>query len=132
MDYCGKNGCLELGQTEGSGSQYCNIYLNSPIVYIYQGEQSLRVIGGERPEPDISFELVADDEGDLLTGQMAVDTLFAEGVSEFIIALMDNKEKIGTKEGLIAVAQQLLDKNGASWGIVHPDPQELQQEKYLS
>ena len=125
MDYCGKNGCYEIDSAEEFECEYFNIYLNSPVVYIYRGSQSVRIIGSERPDPDISFEMFYDDQGDLITGRMEVETLFSEGVAEFITALLEKRDEIGTKEGLIEVTRELLEEDGAVWGIIHPDPEEL-------
>lgn len=131
MDYCGKNGCFEIDAAEDFTGEYFNVYLNSPIVYIYRGEESVRVIGGERPDPDITFELFEDDQGELLTGRMEIETLFSEGTAEFIIALLEYRDEIGDKDGLVGITRELLDQEDAVWGVIHPDPEELSREPGL-
>lgn len=132
LDYCGRNGCFEIEEGDHFEGEYLYIYLNSPIVYIYKGEQSVRVIGGERPEPDVTFEIF-EAEGDMLTGRMEVESLFSEGVNEFIRAITERHDEISDKEGLLEVIKELLDQEGAEWGIIHPDPEELvKTDEYLS
>lgn len=126
MNYCGKNGCFEIDSADDFDGQYFNIYLNSPVVYIYRGNQSVRIIGAERPDPDITFELFCDDQGGMITGRMEVETLFSEGVAEFLVELLSHRDEIGTKDGLIRITKQLLDEDGAVWGIVHRDPEEME------
>lgn len=127
MDYCGKNGCYEIDCADDFEGEYFNIYLNSPVVYIYRGDQSVRIIGAERPDPDITFELFCDDQGGMITGRMEVETLFSEGVAEFLSELLAHRDEIGLKDGLIEVTTKLLDRDNAVWGIVHPDPSEMEQ-----
>jgi len=126
-EYCGKNGCYEIEEGEHFDGEYLYIYLNSPVVYIYHGERSVRVIGGERPEPDVTFELFCAD-GEMLTGRMEVESLFSEGVAEFVSELAGRRDEIGDKDGLIAVLERLLDQEGAVWGVVQPDPEQLTPE----
>lgn len=122
QDYCGSNGCYMLESSEDFDGEFLEIYLNSPVVYVLDNNgSSVRVVGGDRPEPDIIFELFKNDEdGVLLTDKMEVPSLFLHGVKEFIIALLQyDREDFGTKEGLLKAVESLLDKEGAEWGIVH-------------
>lgn len=122
QDYCGKNGCYMLESSEDFDGQFLEIYLNSPVVCVLDDSgSSVRVVGGERPEPDIIFELFKNDEDCvLLTDKMEVPSLFLHGVKEFVIALLQyDREDLSIKEGLLNAVKDLLDEEGAEWGIIH-------------
>ena len=123
QDYCGKNGCFEIEAGDDFDGQLLCVFLNSPITYVVnQDGQSSRAIAGERPDADVIFELYEDTENTYYTGRMTVNTLFSHGVKEFVQAVLERDQEIGGKEGLIEAVQQLLDAEGAEWGIIHHDP----------
>lgn len=122
QDYCGNNGCYMLESSDDFDGEFLEVYLNSPVVYILDDNgNSVRVVGGERPEPDIIFELFKNDEdGVLLTDKMEIPSLFLHGVKEFVIALLQyDRADLSTKDGLLDAVKDLLDKEGTEWGVVH-------------
>lgn len=122
QDYCGRNGCYMLESSDDFDGEFLEIYLNSPVVYVIDDHgDSVRVVGGERPEPDIIFELFKNDEDRvLLTDKMEIPSLFLHGVKEFVIALLQfDRHDLSTKEGLIHAITDLLDQEDAEWGIIH-------------
>ena len=127
QDYCGKNGCYMLESSDDFDGEFLEIYLNSPVVCVLDDHgNSTRVVGGDRPEPDIIFELFKNNEDAvLLTDKMEVPSLFLHGVKEFVIALLQyDRSDFSTKEGLLNAVKDLLDANGAEWGIIHESAME--------
>jgi hypothetical protein len=123
QDYCGKNGCYEIETGDDFEGQLFCIFLNSPISYVInQRGESVRAVAGERPDADVVFELYEDTDTVLYTGRMTVNTLFSHGVKEFVSALLEREQDIAGKDGLIKVVKNLLDADGAAWGIIHQDP----------
>ena len=111
-----------LESSDDFDGQFLEIYLNSPVVCVLSDNgSSVRVVGGERPEPDIIFELFKNDEDCvLLTDKMEVPSLFLHGVKEFVVALLQyDREDLSIKEGLLNAVKDLLDEEGAEWGIIH-------------
>lgn len=114
-DFCGKNGCYQADIEDNV--EYVNIYLNSVKVLEEDNDQFLNVAADEREVPDIIFELIKEEDSDcMLTTGMEVPAFCADGVNEFIASLVQNSDKIATRDGLYDEVQRLLNLEGAPWG----------------
>ena len=118
-DFCGKNGCYEVEKEEDV--EFLNVFLNSVKVYEEHDDKFVYVKADKREIPDIIFELVKEEDSDsLLTTGMDVQSFCADGVNEFVAALVGSSDKILERQGLYTAVERLLNQDGAIWGI-EPD-----------
>ncbi len=118
-DFCGKNGCYEIEKE--NDLEFLHVFLNSVKVYEEHNDKFVYVKADKREIPDISFELVEEEESEcMLTTGMDVQSFCADGVNEFLAALLKSSDEILDRDGLYREVEQLLNQNGAVWGI-EPD-----------
>jgi hypothetical protein len=114
-DFCGKHGCYQVEKDENI--EYVKVYLNSVKVLAEEENDFVNFGADTRPVPDVIFELIKEEDTDcMLTTGMEVPAFCADGVNEFVAAIIKDSDKISESDGLYDQVEQLLNQDNAPWG----------------
>lgn len=114
-DFCGRNGCYEVGKDGQTGETVLSVFLNSVPTFNRDDDGHLFPDPPDcRTLPDLVFYI---DDNDYVN-EMTVSSLNLGGANRFVSALMSTEEDIQYKEGLIDTIKNLLEEHDAAWGMV--------------
>ncbi|MDU4959395.1 MAG: hypothetical protein E6X17_01840 [Sporomusaceae bacterium] len=114
--FTGKSGAFKI--VEAGDVPVIHIFLKSVAAFEEDDSEGGKMALTDRPQADIRISIAYDDIDELwVTAGLTVDTLGLAGVNEFLLALFEQQDKLGTAEALIPLLRQLLDQGEVLWGI---------------
>jgi hypothetical protein len=123
-NYCGKNGCYDFFLDKDSQDLVLAIYLNSSRVYEFNDKGSYAyILPRDRKTSDIDITFTNDEAA--VPFKIRIFHFPEDGLCQFVRELMEAKDELDTKAGITDAVTRLLDKEYASWGIIHPESDEV-------